>query len=588
MIPNITRGGNTIGLVSYLLGEGRANEHTDQHIIAGTDDIVEPYGGRVLSRDEMVLVGRLLDFDRKANNTRMTGKRTCWDYDNECYRDAGEGDNHVWHVSLSLRPDEPALSDETWAKIARDFVREMGFADPDNLYDANPCRWVAVRHGVTKNGGDHLHLAVNLVRFDGSHTKVWRDYQKAQATANVLEHKYGLEILDSREHGRGSKGIQPAEQAAALREGKDLTDREALEVRVRAALVVATTEAEFLRELRGQDVIFRPRFARGDTNVVVGYSVALRPRSGGEPKWYGGSSLAYDLTLPRMRQNWHDYSHTRREALELWHHTERATRPDRPEHGGNYDRAIADLTVETIERLRALSPGDRVGLANVASDLAGAYAALAFEMGNTHPHIVATARAFGRLAQLKDDPRQHRVSSLAVRNGVRALRASRSFGKHNRGLAIAASMIEISMALSEAVRYQKQRDTALRIIGEISNVQSAWDMHDLSAADEFRAYIAERRSQAAQGQTQSNVGVLERPVVLETDTPIDTVTPQPGADGVSTDGDTRRMTKQEFLATNRFLSVLGSKGKRQGTPTPPPWAGTPPRPRPQPPQGRAR
>ena len=35
-------------------------------------------------------------------------------------------------------------------------------------------------------------------------------------------------------------------------------------------------------------------------------------------------------------------------------------------------------------------------------------------------------------------------------------------------------MIEISMALSEAVRYQKQRDTALRIIGEISNVQSAW------------------------------------------------------------------------------------------------------------------
>lgn len=83
------------------------------------------------------------------------------------------------------------------------------------------------------------------------------------------------------------------------------------------------------------------------------------------------------------------------------------------------------------------------------------------------------------------------------------------------------------MALSEAVRYQKQRDTALRIIGEISNVQSAWDMRDLSAADEFRTYIAERRSQATQGRKQSNVGVLERPVVLETDAPIDTVTPKP-------------------------------------------------------------
>ncbi|CRH94234.1 Uncharacterised protein [Chlamydia trachomatis] len=176
---------------------------------------------------------------------------------------------------------------------------------------------------------------------------------------------------------------------------------------------------------------------------------------------------------------------------------------------------------------------------------------------------------------------------------MRALRASRSFGKHNRGVAIAASMIEISMALSEAVRYQKQRDTALRIIGEISNVQSAWDMHDLSAVDEFRTYIAQRRAQATQGRKQSNVGVLERPVVLETDapintvTPIDTVTPQPGADEVSTDGDSRPMTRQELLATNRFLSVLGSKGKRQGTPTPPPMA-TRPRPPLQPPHGRGR
>ena len=587
MMPNITRGGNTVGLLAYLLGEGRANEHKDQHIIAGSSSLMFQFGNRTLTHEEALHAGALLDLDRRVHGTSMMGKRTSWDYENEQYRDDGEGPNHVWHVSLSLRPDERPLSDETWAHIATDFVREMGFADPDDPND-NPCRWVAVRHGVTKNGGDHIHIALNLVREDGRPSRTWNDYSRAQHTANVLEHKYGLEILDSREHGRGSKGIQPAEQAAALREGKDLTDREALEVRVRAALVVATTEAEFLRELRGQDVIFRPRFARGDTSVVVGYSVALRPRSGGEPKWYGGSSLAYDLTLPRMRQNWHDYSHTRREALELWHHTERTTPPDRPKHGGNYDRAIADLTVETIERLRALTPGDRVGLANVASDLAGAYAALAFDMGNTHPHIAATARAFGRLAQLKDDPRQHRVSSLAVRNGVRALRASRAFGKHNRGVAIAASMIEISMALSEAVRYQKQRDTALRIIGEISNVQSAWDMHDLSAADEFRAYIAERRSQAAQGRKQANVAVLERPVVVETDAPINTVTPQPEADGVRTDGDTRRMTKQELLATNRFLSVLGSKGKRQGTPTPPPVVATRPRPPSQPPHGRGR
>ncbi|GAA2179975.1 hypothetical protein GCM10009785_08900 [Brooklawnia cerclae] len=34
MIPNITRGTRVVGLMTYLVGDGRANEHTEQHLVA--------------------------------------------------------------------------------------------------------------------------------------------------------------------------------------------------------------------------------------------------------------------------------------------------------------------------------------------------------------------------------------------------------------------------------------------------------------------------------------------------------------------------------------------------------------------------
>lgn len=45
------------------------------------------------------------------------------------------------------------------------FVVEMGFIDDKNgLAD---CAWLAVHHGSSKDGNDHVHIAVNLVREDG-------------------------------------------------------------------------------------------------------------------------------------------------------------------------------------------------------------------------------------------------------------------------------------------------------------------------------------------------------------------------------------------------------------------------------------
>ena len=39
MIPNIVRGSDPAGLVRYLFGKGRRNEHTDQHLVCASGDM---------------------------------------------------------------------------------------------------------------------------------------------------------------------------------------------------------------------------------------------------------------------------------------------------------------------------------------------------------------------------------------------------------------------------------------------------------------------------------------------------------------------------------------------------------------------
>lgn len=218
----------------YLLGPGRANEHADQHILAGTEDIAGPdfFGGRTLTHHEALRAGKRLDLDRLEHGTEIVSTRTRRDYEAQEMTSAERGPAHIWHCSLTLHPDEAALSDETWAALAREFVDEMGFTAASGKA---ACRWVAVRQGVNAGGGDHIHIAVNLVREDGTKASVWRDWPRAQAACNTLEHRYGLAVVESREHQRGVRGESPDEQAAARRDGQALTDRARLEIALHAA-----------------------------------------------------------------------------------------------------------------------------------------------------------------------------------------------------------------------------------------------------------------------------------------------------------------------------------------------------------------
>lgn len=292
VIPRIVEGGHMVGLMVYLVGPGRANEHTEPHLIAGDDVLLDRWGGwQELSSSQAVEIAHALDRYMRAFDVHPMGNVRSFDHEAGKPVIINRAPNHVWHCSLSLSPEEGPLSDDKWAAIATDFMSEMGFTGADGKA---PCRWVAVHHGSSKNGGDHIHIAVNIVRADGTKWSSWRDQVRAQKACNTLEHKYGLRVLESREHARGARADTPADlRASARRRGShSRTDRAKLEARVRAAAVAARSETEFVLRLGELGLRMRPRFASGRTDVVVGYSVALRSKPGERAQWYGGGSLA--------------------------------------------------------------------------------------------------------------------------------------------------------------------------------------------------------------------------------------------------------------------------------------------------------
>ena len=46
MIPNVTRGGKTHGVLLYLVGKGKREEHENPHLVAGSPEAVRMGEGR--------------------------------------------------------------------------------------------------------------------------------------------------------------------------------------------------------------------------------------------------------------------------------------------------------------------------------------------------------------------------------------------------------------------------------------------------------------------------------------------------------------------------------------------------------------
>ena len=402
-MPNITRGSDLPGLMRYLVGPGRVNEHAEPHLVAGDQAMLSWWDDAELNADAARNIAAHLDAPRRETGVEVTG-------------------GHVWHCSLSLKAEEGQLTDARWAEVTGAFVDRMGFTESSGKA---ACRWVAVRHGVSKAGNDHVHLVVSLVRNDGTKASVWNDRPQAQHVARDLEERFGLQVTAGRAAGVGSRGLKPAEQARTVREQRVEPVRPDLERRVRAAAAAATTEAEFVRRLRLDRVLVHPRFAAGRGDVVVGYSVADRPTHGERPVWYGGGRLARDLTLPRLREAWPDTPEGASTAVGEWTAAGRnrrvtapaADRPERVRRDPGELHTAAGQIADARERLRAVPVDDRAAWAAVAHDSAGVFAAWSRRLETTRPGpLAATARELSKSAQLR--AHQARPGTPSVQRGA--------------------------------------------------------------------------------------------------------------------------------------------------------------------------
>jgi hypothetical protein len=324
--------------------------------------------------------------------------------------DAGTGDREaagwkelgVWHCSLSLAPGEGPIGDERWREIATQFADAMGLTE---ACGKAPVRWVAVHHGPSKGGLDHVHIAASMVREDGTRWE-GRHYSKrnAQAACRDLEVAHGLVRVEGPGRGVSERGTQPGEARRAAAAGLDPSETvpRDLAVRVRAAALASTSEAEFVRRARADGLVVKPRYAPGSTEAVVGYKVALPPRAGEKWAFYGGGKLGRDLALPELRKAWPTPDETARvAAVAEWVATRAGSAV--VETSGREKVALAPAGEMTAgQRLAAfnrslasLDHADAAGWARAARQGAGAMSAAARSTGDP-----GQARALTRAARV--------------------------------------------------------------------------------------------------------------------------------------------------------------------------------------------
>lgn len=136
----------------------------------------------------------------------------------------------------------------------------------------------------------------------------------------------------------------------------------------------------YVQALWRAGVLTRPHYAAGTTDVVVGYSVALRPDSGKAPFWHAAGKVHKSLTLPNVRARYVDSPEAAVEAAATWGtYTGSTPAPTHKTVEGREREALAGAAREvarfTTETLPGL--GEEGVRRSVARDVAGLLALVA-------------------------------------------------------------------------------------------------------------------------------------------------------------------------------------------------------------------
>ncbi len=334
------RGSDVSGLLRYLYGPGRANEHVDPHLVAAWDEPahdIEPAWTVSAKRDLRALAGLLEQPVAAA---------------------ASKPAKPVWHCALRVAPGDRRLTDHEWADVARDVVQRTGLA-PDG--DDGGCRWVAVRHA-----DDHIHLVVTLARQDGGRASPSNDYYRLGEACRAAEHRLHLTGTAPRDRTAPKRPTR-AESEKATRAGRPEAPRAHLRRQVRTALAGAHGQNDFLERLTAAGVLVRPRFSDRTPGQVTGYAVALPGDhdASGQPVWFGGGKLAADLSWTKLSRRWSSNPATPDDVRR------RNPRGSGTERAAAWERARRAAMAGTLEirRLAATDPGAAADVAHATADV---------------------------------------------------------------------------------------------------------------------------------------------------------------------------------------------------------------------------
>jgi hypothetical protein len=285
VIARIMKGRFVAGLLYYLYGPGKSDEHENPHLVAGWRDPIaalEPPVKRNGDRDFRRLTGLL--------NAPLDAIGRC------------DQPGTVWHCVLSAAPADRLLTDVEWNAIATGFMDQMGLAPRDDPYGIG---WVAVRHGLSAGGIDHIHIAATLARQDGTLPDIHNDFLRARKACQVIEQQYGLTATAPADR---TAAVRPtrAETEQTQRHAQNEPPRITLRRLAQEAAATAATEQDFFARLRNAGALIRERTSTTDPGQITGYAIALPSHHAkhGQPVWFGGGKLAPDLTLPRLRRRW--------------------------------------------------------------------------------------------------------------------------------------------------------------------------------------------------------------------------------------------------------------------------------------------
>lgn len=468
MIGKVLKGTDTHGLVSYLVGPGRHNEHSNPQVVAGhgwveagwrrqDEDYRWSYADRASLADHLdanMRVSLQVERDSDLGATPPSAARR-----------SGTHGPHVMHFVLSIKAAEGTRSDDEWGQIARRYVEEFGCSD---------WPWAAIHHGTSLEGNDHIHIVLNRVREDGTWLSTNNDYKRSAAACRVVEREFSLTPLKDRGVERGLPGYSQKDGRNPRRDdrGEKVFEprRVTLQRKVRAAAAASMSEAEFVANLKAQNLLLLPRFASGGKSSVVGYSVSLRPEMGERIWWMSGGKLAPDLTLGKLRKTWSVGSP--RDAVAGWGgqaaSTEVELSPLTEKLRTDWQQEAAKRLWSTERDWRASSHDD-TQWRRAASDMGGLLGLASAALEPAPSRLARAARACAIAAQ--DDKTREAPDPRSRQNIAASARLlMRASGEHDMAgwLAVLEQMARLSAVMREAQLARGELIAAQRTHEEVS------------------------------------------------------------------------------------------------------------------------